>query len=796
MAKGINIPLNISGLKQAKEDLVKLNDEFEAAKKRGDDKATKELAKQYNALSKEIDKTTDQLLEMNKAGKLVGTRFDDLNEVLFDTQQEILPLSSQIGEMEDRMYQLAAAGDTSSAEFKSLQGETVRLRKVIIDTDKSIDLLAENQGLSVFAEGWSQVGNSILSLNFEQAAKDADRLNGAVGNLGQIGKSSLTGLIKTVGSLSKTFIKFGLSLLLNPFFLIPAAIAGLIAGISYLIGGIDGVKKAFEFLFKPIKWVIDLFKQLTDWLGLTNFKENELKEARVARHKANMARLKEERSELDKNRQANEKRAALEKRWSDERIKTLELDAKEAEINGKSVAGINEKLTAEKIAQYERDKEAYIQSQKDILAQNKNTEAQLLSTYNNRTGNTAKVGKQLNEIRERNAKLEQQIATDNFQQLYEIDQQIREVNLETAAQEKASLEERRAKYKEYQDDRLSALRQIQDLELELMEEGTEKDLAAINLKYDRLIEDTKSNEKLKEEEKDKITKYYESLRAAEEGKRLQQDLDNERKKIDALRKVQEDATLAWLAEEEELSEVIRQAQQTDLQNEIDSINEKYFQLIESAKAHNLETEALEAEHQAKLDAIREREAKAEIERNQAVQDAKLNMAIEGLSLISSATELFGKKNEKNAKRAFEVNKAAQIAQAVISTYQGANAIFASAAANPATVLFPAQPFIAAGLAVASGLVNVAKIAQTKFEGGSVPSGGGGSAPSIGGGGGTSTQASTPSFSLFGQSNNLDEAKSAESVETSQMIEVKAVVSETEVTGTQEKVKNIKESAEL
>ncbi len=93
-------------------------------------------------------------------------------------------------------------------------------------------------------------------------------------------------------------------------------------------------------------------------------------------------------------------------------------------------------------------------------------------------------------------------------------------------------------------------------------------------------------------------------------------------------------------------------------------------------------------------------------------------------------------NEIIRKKSFERNKKLQIAQALIQTYQGVNAIFASAAANPKTILFPAQPFIAAGLALASGLANVANIRKQKFQSSSQTAGGGISLPStLNGGGG-------------------------------------------------------------
>ena len=108
-----------------------------------------------------------------------------------------------------------------------------------------------------------------------------------------------------------------------------------------------------------------------------------------------------------------------------------------------------------------------------------------------------------------------------------------------------------------------------------------------------------------------------------------------------------------------------------------------------------------------------------------VNNAKVQMLSDTLGTLSSLTELFGKKNEANAKKAFQINKAISIADAIIKTYQGANAIFATASANPTSVLFPAQPFIAAGLAIAGGFANVAKISATQFGGGGSASGGGG-----------------------------------------------------------------------
>jgi hypothetical protein len=145
--------------------------------------------------------------------------------------------------------------------------------------------------------------------------------------------------------------------------------------------------------------------------------------------------------------------------------------------------------------------------------------------------------------------------------------------------------------------------------------------------------------------------------------------------------------------------------------------------------------------------IKQQAAAAEEQLAEQVRAKEVELAQGALGAISALTEAFAGEGEQAAKRAFQLNKAASIAQAVITTYQGANAIFASAAANPATVLFPAQPFIAAGIAIASGLANVAKIARTKFN--DTGGGGGGGTPRPSFGGGASGGAPNTGFATFG-----------------------------------------------
>jgi low affinity Fe/Cu permease len=144
--------------------------------------------------------------------------------------------------------------------------------------------------------------------------------------------------------------------------------------------------------------------------------------------------------------------------------------------------------------------------------------------------------------------------------------------------------------------------------------------------------------------------------------------------------------------------------------------------------------AIETDFQRKREAVIDDADQKILANQKAVEAAKIDLAVQGIGALMNLTSAFAKDNEKSQRRAFEINKKLQIAQAIMQTYQGANAIFASAAANPGTILFPAQPFIAAGIAIANGLANVVNISKQQFQTSS-PGGGGQQTPTFGGGGG-------------------------------------------------------------
>jgi len=178
---------------------------------------------------------------------------------------------------------------------------------------------------------------------------------------------------------------------------------------------------------------------------------------------------------------------------------------------------------------------------------------------------------------------------------------------------------------------------------------------------------------------------------------------------------------------------IRAAQEIDTIHKVRDVHG--ISLDEMNRANMLYYEALDEER------------KKDAERERIVQNAKLNMTSDALGAIGSLANTFAKDTEESQKKAFKINKAVGIAQALIQTYQSAQGAYLSQLSIP-TPDAPIRAQIAAGVATAVGLANVAAISAQKFEysGTTAPSPSGGLGGGIGG-----TEPQPPAFSVVGQS---------------------------------------------
>jgi len=324
-------------------------------------------------------------------------------------------------------------------------------------------------------------------------------------------------------------------------------------------------------------------------------------------------------------------------------------------------------------------------------------------------------------------------------------------NQKKAEDNKAAAEKRAAARKQEKADRLAATKAIQDAEFELLAEGQFKEQEANRIKYERLIADTLANEKLLADERDKLVFTLKQ-------QKLQKEL--------AIDKQYNDEKLA--ADKE-------------------AAEEKRLFLEEAAAKLN-EDKKTASEESLK---IAQDFAAAEVASREQLQDALIGIADGTVALLNTVAG----KNKAVALTALALEKGAAIASIIINAGKEMSANAVTASANPlnavtggtagAIQLAKANLFtkIRAGLAIAT-------IASTGLSSAkSITSGGTGGAAGGGGGGSASNQTQSnaqPSVNLFGQANQGNNASSTNSGIMNNLT-VTAVVSESEVTGTQKKV---------
>ena len=130
-----------------------------------------------------------------------------------------------------------------------------------------------------------------------------------------------------------------------------------------------------------------------------------------------------------------------------------------------------------------------------------------------------------------------------------------------------------------------------------------------------------------------------------------------------------------------------------------------------------------------IEAHNEAELKLEEDKNRKKQE----LTSMSFDVIRSVADLFAQGNEADQRKAFQINKAASLGQAIVNTAQGVTAALTQ------VPLFPGAQIIQAGLVGTLGALNIAKIANTQFQ--SSGAGGGGNTP-------TASAPRTPSFDII------------------------------------------------
>ena len=277
--------------------------------------------------TKDFNTFNDALDETAKSAKNVNSTFEEV-------YGELQPLTTRLGEAEDRLYELALAGDTTSKEYQELLTKVGEYRKVQIETDLAVDGAATTMtqklgsALNGVTSGFATTQGALALFGTENEAleKSLLKVQGALAiQQGVDGlRTSYKELGGATGLATKAQAALNFVMSLNPFVLIATAIAAAIAALA-----------SFTSVLDP---VIEGLKQLSDFIGLTDFAEEEA-------HQETMRRIEEE----------NQAR----KRAFDARQKQFDREIALLEAEGKSSFALRQQKIEDSIAIQKQEAKAY-----------------------------------------------------------------------------------------------------------------------------------------------------------------------------------------------------------------------------------------------------------------------------------------------------------------------------------------------------------------------------------------------------------------------------------------------------
>jgi hypothetical protein len=672
----------------------------------------------------------------------------------------VIPLKIQgIAQMKAELRELkgSIANATDPAQMTALAQKAGELTDKIKDANEAVKVFATGSKFEQVSNGLGGIKDSLMSLDFAEAAEKSKTFATALGtiNKADIAKS-IGGITSTIGTLSKAFIKLGMTILMNPIFLIVAAVVAIIAVIALVLKSFGVLDDVINAMMMPINALIAGFKALTDWLGLTAFAA----EDNAARTLA-----------------ANEKVSESSKERTASVTADLGREIAEAKAAGKDTTKLEEEKSNVQIKEADKRRgTAY----KALAAQRK-------------LGDDAD--------QETIKKLKKQIIEENeiIKQGYS-DKKIAKLNdiKADATADATAAKEAAARAKQYASDRLNARREIRKQEIGLAGSDMEQERLTIINDHKVKLEDIKNNAALTKAEKIRLQELENQL--FEEKKR---EFTTKQKATDKANIATEAAAMA-ASHTANIAKI--DAYNAELAALTDTEEQKLYDKYEADKIKFADNELalfnLKKKYEEDTTALKKTEADKQ---NKIIEESRqkeiasikngLDTATAALNGINSLTSIGMEEKLKNVKKGskeeekilrqqFKQQKAMQLAMAVIN---GAQSILAITSVPDFTLGIASGIRIAAS--VAATAASIATISSTQFGGGgSAPN-----APDVGAGAATTAVAPAAGPQLFGQANTGSQVNAGGSTNN---ITVTAIVSETEITSSQNHINNIQNNSVL
>jgi len=607
-----------------------------------------QAAKQFETLATGVNKAANSA--------------DNLDAKFEDVFQGIEPLTTRLGEAEDRLYELALAGDTTSREYQELLTKVGQYRKVQIQTDIAVDAaattLSQKLGgaLTGATSGFAAIQGAmgLVSTESEELNEVLLRVQSALA-LSQ-GVQGVRDAIPAFKQLFNT-IKVGIGS--TGIGLLVVALGALVANFDKIKAAISGVTDEQKALNAESKKNVETQKQNLETL---NGQENVLKLQGKSEREILQMKIKQTDAVIETIKANIEN----DKITTKAQVEQLERSQQMAE----TIARVTLQIGTSLLRVFTKPLDLLLDGVSEVskfLGFGELTTFRLTDTLDNLIDKGAE-------------------AVSTF--LFDPEEAQAESNAAIAEQEKT----------------LETLRNNRA--------GFLLSIKAMN----------KAQIKSNKEKNEQIRKDNAEL--------LDTEIDEEielQRKFDQIKRENEDRL------------------RTDEQNELLLVKEKYDKLKAMAQGNadalnEIEIARLNESNDIKLKFNNDEDLEDNKKRAdaKALADYRVQVATQSLSAISDIAELFSKGNEKQAKRAFQIQKAVGIAQATINTAQAITKVFAETTDFTPTQSLRVANAVAIGLA---GAAQVASIASQQFQGG----GTGGTDVSVD----TATQA--PQFNVVGDS---------------------------------------------
>ena len=651
----------------------------------------------------------------------------------------------------------ALANATDPAQMTALAQKAGEVADQIKDVNEQINTFATGSKFEQVSNSFANIQGDLMAMDFEGAAEKSKTFATALGgiNKADIGKA-IGGITSMIGTLSKAFIKLGITILMNPIFLIVAAVVAIIAVVALVLKSFGVLDDVIKALMAPINALIAGFKAMTDWLGLTSFaaEENAEKTAAANKKVSESSKAREAQVVGDLGREIAELKAAgedtakQEEEVSNTKIREANKRKNAAKVELEAVKKLDSRYNSEKLAELKKQ----IDAENEII---KNANSEKVVAKNSANKKESDDAKTKADADNKEAEARAKAARDK-----------------RIAADKASEADIAAAAKVVSDSKKTA----QQIEIDDLVAAYKKKIAeAVKYKNDttalvdaQKIQEAAINKKYDDEAKTKTAAAMASSHAANIAK------------IDAY-----NAELAALTDTEE--------QKLYDKYEADKIKfaDNELALFNLKKKYEEDTTALkktEADKQKAIDDAAHAEKMKNIDAGfkltQSVGEAIAFMADTNITAQLKKVKKGSKEEEVLLKKQFEQNKKAQLAAAIINAAQAQVSILAQ---YPKFDGGFAMVAAMAGAAITSAIA-IGKITAASFSGG-------GSTPDSPDSSLTSTTAVAPAAGpqLFGQANTGSQVNAGGSTNN---ITVTAIVSETEITSSQNHINNIQNNSVL